>query len=652
VLPNMDDIAFFESSKYQHRGGIWADASRQEHSSDLFPTPPDTPEDDHLPSSAPVSDAPTPLATDLEPVEMHRSQSAPLEAQPNADSVAESLATSIPVSRATTVSTSSGSSNTSSRRRTWFGSPSDESSMPSGPTNNQELPEAIERGRTGAPDSVGNRRSSSTPNTAPNSLRPDTQGLSEDVDSSDAHPPASSARRSSSQHSSSTSSHEAPSQDTPTPGTSTSPAESLLAGFRSKSPGQSVSTSSKNLPASPTAKFFQTLKTRDKQAISNSAKEAMRKWGVNWGGLKKDNQTSGDEAADGEMRARQNEPNIHRPRPSYAEVRAAVEQRRTTNNEGGLFLASGSEPSEPVDIPYRGKGRTTSMSSFSGPGSTSGQSVGDMSSASTSPRPDRLTPESSSRPRSTSPSLTALGVRQRTTSHHSQSGTDAPVEEDEQPARPIYTQPPAPKAMTIPGIHASHRGEVMSMGYAPPQPLPSEPKKAPAIQSVYRLWKNPGAQHATQSDPQVQSDSTGQEQDTGVSLAGPTMQTPTPTPPARPVPPPLPPRSNSTHAVQLLSEPPLHPPELTSSPPASAALQSIVSKDRTRRESLEKSALPASSTSGRPVPPIPTNTDSNTTNDSAAPPPTPPRTPGAGDGNVSKPKPPALPPRRTPAAAA
>ncbi|KAK7686568.1 hypothetical protein QCA50_010168 [Cerrena zonata] len=64
------------------------------------------------------------------------------------------------------------------------------------------------------------------------------------------------------------------------------PSESLLAAFRSRSP--SISLPKKDNGVSTGSNFFQTLKSRDKQAISNTAKEAMRKWGVNWGGLKKD----------------------------------------------------------------------------------------------------------------------------------------------------------------------------------------------------------------------------------------------------------------------------------------------------------------------------------------------------------------------------
>lgn len=644
VLPNMDDIAFFESSKYKHRGGIWADASRNER--EQFPTTPESQDEEKQPASAPASNPATPLTPGMDPLDLQRSNSAPIEPRSNVDIVSEVLPPAL-TSRAETISTSSVSSTSSAaKRRTWFGNSRDEGVTSPEQPRNLELAQP-ERGRTGAPDATVSRRSSSTPHA------PQTQDSSH-LDASDNHSGSedleevASIRRSSSQHSSrSAPSQGTPSQDNFAAGPSTSPAESLLAGFKSKSPAAST----KTLPGSPTSNFFQTLKTRDKQAISNSAKEAMRKWGVNWGGLKKDMQTtSGDEAADGEMR-RQPENKTNTARPSYAEVRAAVQQRRVSyNNEDPLTPVG--EPSEPVNIPGRGQDSAPSMSS-NGPGSTSGQSVGNASSTSASPQSDRLMPDPGSRPRSTSPSLAAPPLRQRTVSSHSQASNDAalnaPLDEDEHPTRPIYTQPPAPKAMTIPGIHASHRGEVMSMGYVAPPPLP-EQKKGAAIQSVYRLWKGPqpSQPQSPQPDSHVPSEASANEQQEADSAPfAPTTQPLTPTltsTPARPVPPPLPPRSNSTNAVSLLSEPPPHPPELGStSPPASAALQSIVSKDRTRRQSLDPPQPPPLPARRPPAPAI--DIDS-VTSDSPVPP-----SPPLEEVVPPKPKPPALPPRRAAAPA-
>lgn len=459
---------------------------------------------------------------------------------------------------------------------------------------------------------------------------------------------ASSNTRSSSSHSRSSSPPREPSRNEPS--SSSVQSDSLLAGFRSKSPGQS----SRTPVTSPTSNFFQTLKSRDKQAISNTAKEAMRKWGVNWGGLKKDAPANSEEPVDGEAQ-KQSDSKTHKPRPSYAEVRAAVAQRKGGNAETLLV------PSEPVTIPHtpEGKRRTTSISSLQGQGGTSGRSVGDTSSPSTSPRPDTLTAEAQTQPRSISPSSSPQPPRKRTTSHHSQfsgEGTASLSDEDEHPAQPIQTQPPAPKAMTIPGIHASHRGEVMSMGYAPP-PAPSTGQKlAPSIQTVYRLWKSPtgtGEQDAlSESGPHTQSGFTGRDQDDVPSSStapsrGDASSSPALPQLARPVPPPLPPRSQSTHAVQLLSEPPKHPPELDrSSPPASATLQSIVSRDDSKRASLEPVPSPSSSP-GRPV------RSENDERGAQEQPSVTVGNPSADDqmtpDNASKPKPPALPPRRTPA---
>ncbi|THH02342.1 hypothetical protein EW026_g494 [Hermanssonia centrifuga] len=642
VLPNMDDIAFFESSKYKHRGGIWADASRAERSPELHPMDAEAAGDDHPPASAPASDTSTPLAEDLELVGLQRSHSAPGETVATDPAESPDAAVDFPMSRATTIAGSSLPPNPSARRRSWFSS-----------ADGSNAEEVIERGRSNGSESTMTRRSSSTPSDHPEAPVPDDVAPQPDESNigDDIHLTPDRTRRSSSQHSRASSSRSA--YPSSVDGSSTSPpSESLFASFRSKSPAQSLT--GKTLPNSPTSNFFQSLKTRDKQAISNSAKEAIRKWGVNWVGIKKDQPGSGDEDADGEER-RQNEPKMQKPRPNYTEVRAAVEQRKTPQPDATSEVAF--EPLDPPATPEnaKGKARAVSVSSSNDPANAPGYSADDVSTSSTSPRLDTLAPNAQVQSRSASPSLQAPTTRPRTTSHLSQSGLDSGglPNEDETPTQPIHTQPPPPKSMTIPGIHASHRGEVMSMGYAPPPPPPSEQKKGPAIQSVYRLWKNPGNQQGQQqsepgSQPQTQTGFAGRDQDdalvaTSLSSSGPSEMPSPAVVPARPAPPPLPPRSRaySTHAVQLASEPPKHPPGLDrSSPPASATLQSIVSKDNNKRASLDPSISVVLGPSGSGDVPL-----SNGEQVSPAIPAT--LASNDGDGEPVKPRPPALPPRRS-----
>lgn len=161
---------------------------------------------------------------------------------------------------------------------------------------------------------------------------------------------------------------------------------------------------------------------------------------------------------------------------------------------------------------------------------------------------------------------------------------------------PIQMQPQA-KMMTIPGIHASHRGEVMSMGYVAPTPPPMVPAEGKSsIQSVYRLWKSPGSsqdqhQNHTESQGQSHSDSSSERDREGVApnpaapAPGPVLSS-SPQPP-RPIPPPLPPRSTPI----AVTRPPLESlPSTSSSPPsASAALKSIADKDELTRATLEGS---------------------------------------------------------------
>lgn len=214
----------------------------------------------------------------------------------------------------------------------------------------------------------------------------------------------------------------------------------------------------------------------------------------------------------------------HVTRPSYAEVRAAVEERRERERPplGEASSRSNQQASEPIVVPLDGKGKDTAVL-----GAFPRQAMASSPPA----RVDEV-------PAARSVSPAALPV-ERSDSHVSTSSREsaaqvlAAPEEPERPPSPIHTQPPPPKTMTIPGIHASHLGEVMSMGFVALQPAPQESKKAPPLQSVYHLWKNPGAASSTVSEPVPvsQTEFSGRDQDSGAAHEG----EPSPTPP-RPVP--------------------------------------------------------------------------------------------------------------------
>lgn len=650
----MDDIAFFESSKFNHRGGIWADASRHERSADLFPTTEEEIDDTQSTASAPVLERTSSLLSQTEPVIMERSHSAPVEPQSEEEG-AKDVQNGTHMPRAQTVSGSSASSSSSStKRRTWFGGAREDDDPTSSRQESEDTVENAQRGRTGNPFETLSRRPSSRASLGADEPNTDIPRTSTSQDASERI----SSTRSTSQHSRSSSS---PSQDEGVNSGSeqasiSAPSESLFAGFRSKSPGNSAA---KGLQPSPTTNFFQTLKSRDKQAISNTAKEAMRKWGVNWGSLKKDTTSSNEDTPDSDSQ-KQPESQSQKPRPSYAEVRAAVAQRRGGNVDG--MLSPGFVPSDPVVIPRSPKNERKSSISSNNQSGYAAASTGSSPSPSSSPQSDKPAVDSASQPISTSPVLAVQSppTRPRTSSHQSHPGTEAVlgpsavVDEDEPPVQPIRTQPPAPRAMVIPGIHASHRGEVMSMGYAPPTPLPTEQKKPPAaIQSVYRLWKNPSNQQSDPAEAQTQSQTgfTGQDQDASMSSAPPAVSTvpSSQTTVARPIPPPLPPRSVPANAVQVTSESARGSSELArTSSPASAALQSIVSRDKSKRSSLEP--LPSPSGSPRAVKAemdAPVIKDDQQTNAKSTDADLPTADVTVNQDAPVKPKPPALPPRRS-----
>ncbi|KAM5536000.1 hypothetical protein V8D89_010258 [Ganoderma adspersum] len=603
VLPNMDDISFFESSQHERRGGIWADASRHEQAPTLSGEQPTTTDDTNTPSAYSSEASKSDVADSQRPA-VARSHSAEEVQQTTTETSPPDAA---PAPRANTVDASlSVGTSTAAKRRTWFSSAGDESSVSVAALFNATPPEEQDsRGRRLDADTLAARRSS-LPNFTGLLETQDDRGLHSDDAFEEARrlAPALPARRSPSEHSRSASSRATSISSSQAGDVSDDASDSQFANFRSKSPANGI-TSPRQTAASQASTFFQTLKSRasDKQALSNTAKETMRKWGVSWGNFRRDVAGSGqpDEVPDaGHGDQRRPDSRLSTVRPSYADLRAAVEERREREqrapSQDPSSRSNGTSASEPIPVPQssdtKGKDRAESASPGNVPVDTSPTSSSNA-----------MKPGASAMPRPESPNtLERTDSQVSSSSQQSASHTlgIVPVEEEHRPPSTIHTQPLPPKTMTIPGIHASHRGEVMSMGYAPPPPaVPLEPKKAP-LQSVYRLLKNPafGSTTATRSEPAPVSQTgfTGHDQDSASAEdvtedVSSTVTSPGPLPP-RPVPPPLPPRAAPTnvHSKQEVSLPSEGESSASSTSAsasrASAALQSIVSKDREKRASL------------------------------------------------------------------
>ncbi|KAG1757096.1 hypothetical protein EDB19DRAFT_1924057 [Suillus lakei] len=483
VMPNMDDISFFDSSPYLHRGGLWSDAARREQSdpastsSDVEGVKPAASEAD-LPSiSGPSEEVTAPT--------IKRSASAE-------DLVVDaSSLEGIPVARSATTGTAD-SNIKASRRRSWFSSGGDDSDV----------------GEEGEESDVRGRRSRATSSTTPKPDLPANTCLDKPMGEMG---------------------EEGAGYLSPQYHGRSSSAHSLARSRSSRADSVSSSVSVGGDESLNASSLFSTLKSKaaDKQALSNSAKEAMRKWGVNWGGLKKDSSVnSQDDVPDvGPSDARIRTESTH-GRPSYAEVRAAVAERRERKDDGG---------STPIPIP-NGKGkRSTSPSS------------GHMASSSGAPAsPPHITQGGSSEGSSSSKFVAPSLSRSATENDPLKDRDFTDVTEEHRRPSIIHTQPSQARTMTIPGIHASHRGEPMSMGNIAPSSTPPESKpKGPAIQSMYRLWKSPILTGQPQGSDNQSTPTRADTDERNADVAPLSLSADVAAPLPRPVPPPLPPRTIS-----------------------------------------------------------------------------------------------------------
>ena len=600
----MDDIAFFESGLYEHRGGIWSDAARKTfRPKDAVPTPGDV----QSVASAPLPDigASGFPAECIVPVVSKSMDDVSVAATLlGTTAIADKPLLPVPpvLEESSDSSPTPDSSRNSTRRRTWFSSmPVHDPSLPLSNLVDVNQPEALEtRGRpVENVESLRVSRSTSYSSKS-GSARAVTPDRSEDEHTPSqpaTHLMPHSSRRSSSQHS--VNLEQGSSQEVLSPQARSTPT----------TPSRNSDASQIGHSPSPPS-FFSTLKSRaaDKQVISNTAKEAMRKWGVNWTGFIKKDAVSDESLRNGpppRLGSPLEDNLTHKTRASYAEVRAAVAERkereRTAHIDDSLDTLRPSSPS----------GSALSNSLPANESAYSDLPI-DPSTATSPARP--------SAPRlSSKKSISSLDARELP-------DTEEPVN-----SPPIHVQPQA-KTMSIPGIHASHRGEVQSMGYVAPQvqqtsTSPSESVlKKPAIQSVYRLWKTPSGSVGPEAETRVLS---------GDSLAAATAP---PQPHVKPTPPPLPPRSSSMAIPRTDGDTTAEVVTSVSSS-ASQALKTIVLKDERIRRTSSEIALapppllePTVQGSSNPVPTadlgdisIGSETTPNLHTEGNSPPPLPPR---------------------------
>lgn len=545
VMPHMDDISFFDSGSYEHRGGVWSDASRKSH-----PRPKPT-----VPMPNDVQSAPLP---DTGMSGFSTECTVPVASMEDVSFAATLPSTTATTDKPPTISEESsdsfhlpGASRNSARRRTWFSSvPADDSSILSSSNLVADVNQLEVLETQGS--SVENAELLSPSRSSSYSSKSESARVVTPDRSEDEHQPSQPAIRLSPHSSRRSSSHSGKLEQGP-PNHET---QSLQSRSSPSTPSRNSDTSQTGRSPSPPS-FFSALKSKaaDKEAISNTAKEAMRKWGVNWTGFIKKDAVSNERSSSPPRLGSPLEDNFpHKARASYAEVRAAVAERK--ERERTAHVDDSSDTLQPLsssatDKPARRRVLSNSML------------PNESAYSDTSINPSIVT--SAARPSAPRlPSKKSVPTMGR---------VNAELDAQELPVtgEPVIHVQPQAKTMSIPGIHASHRGEVQSMGYVAPQLQATQ--AGPSENMLKRLWKTPS--------------SSGPETETR-TLSGETATAPVPPSQStvKPTPPPLPPRSSSMttprsgdSSADVFSSP---------SSSASQALKTIVLKDeRIRRASLE-----------------------------------------------------------------